>query len=317
MQKRCLTLLLIFIFLGCGLRCYSQTQFSPVISKMEQSLFGIDYSQQSDDARLQRIEKAVYGTTSSSPVDQRVQKLTHDLAADMLGQEIKPKKDTFAEDSDSIKENIPKADSSVNYPIVNSLEQKVLGKENKNIDINQRLANLEQQVFKKTYNDDLNTRVGRLKQAVMPQRLAYNDNDDDSGDNLPDDLSQAGDASGLAADIPDIRQPGSPNINDADDNDFYADPDSGVKVPLAALERSILKKSFPNDTVANRLTRLELMVFNSTFADDDAKTRFDRIASAYQAKRSSQKYDNNRFSQHMATAMEVGAFLLCILAAIL
>lgn len=316
MQKRCLTLLLIFIFSGLGTRCYSQTQFSPIISKMEQSLFGIEYAQQSDDARLQRIEKAVYGTTSSSPIDKRVQKLTQDMSADMLGQEIKPQKDTFAQDSDSIKENVPKADSSVNYPIVNNLEQKVLGKEYKNVDINQRLANLEQQVFKKTYSDDLNTRVDRLRQAVMPQRLAYGDDDDGSG-NLPDELSQAGDASGLAADIPDIRQRAMPSLNDADDSDSDPDSVSDITVPLSALERCILKKSFPNDTVNNRLTRLELMVFNSTFSDDDSRTRFDRIASAYQAKRSSKKYDNNRFSQHMATAVELGAFLLCILAAIL
>lgn len=316
MQKRCLTLLLIFIFSGLGTRCYSQTQFSPIISKMEQSLFGIEYAQQSDDARLQRIEKAVYGTTSSSPVEQRVQKLTQDMSADMLGQEIKPQKDTFAQDSDSIKENVPKADSSVNYPIVNNLEQKVLGKEYKNVDINQRLANLEQRVFKKTYSDDLNTRVDRLRQAVMPQRLAYGD-DDDGSSNLPDELSQAGDASGLAADIPDIRQRAVPSLNDADDSDSDPDSVSDITVPLSALERCILKKSFPNDTVNNRLTRLELMVFNSTFSDDDSRTRFDRIASAYQAKRSSKKYDNNRFSQHMATAVELGAFLLCILAAIL
>lgn len=313
MQKRCLTLLLIFIFSGFGLRAYSQSQFSPIISKMEASLFGIDYSQQSDDARLQRIEKSVYGTASSAPIDKRVQKLTQDLSADMLGQEIKPQKDTFAQDSDNVKENIPKADSTVNYPIVNNLEQKVLGKEYKNVDINQRLATLEQQVFKKTYNDDLNARVDRLRQAVMPERVAYGGGEDEDSDNLSDALPQANNPSGYAADIPDLRQQG---LSDGSDSDDYS-PSSDITVPLSALERSILRKSFPNDTVSNRLARLELMVFNSTFSDDDERARFDRIASAYQAKKSSRKYDNNRFSQHMATAMEVGAFLLCILAAIL
>jgi hypothetical protein len=69
--------------------------------------------------------------------------------------------------------------------------------------------------------------------------------------------------------------------------------------------------------VSNRLTRLELNVFSSTFPDDDEQTRLGRIASAYQAKKTSHKYDSNKFAQHAATAMQVGAVLLMILAAIL
>lgn len=312
MLKRFLTLFLISIISGLFSVAYSQTQFSPIISKMETSLFGIEYSQQTDETRLSRIETAVYGSPSSNPVDKRVKKLTQDLAADLYGQEIKPKSDTFAEDTDAIKE-MPKADNSVNYPIVNSIEKKVLGSEYKNLDINKRLCNLEQQIFKKTYNDDLNARVDRLKMAVMPEKLAYSDSDND--DNQVEELSQGNAPSGFAANIPQLRQRQLPSGDDYDDGD--SDAVSDIAVPLASLEKCILKKSFPNDTVANRLTRLELMVFNSTFADDDTRTRFDRLASAYQAKKSSQKYDNNRFAQHMAAAMEVGAFLLCILAAIL
>ncbi|MDD3436785.1 MAG: hypothetical protein PHC64_06520, partial [Candidatus Gastranaerophilales bacterium] len=92
---------------------------------------------------------------------------------------------------------------------------------------------------------------------------------------------------------------------------------SDIMIPLASLEKSILKKSFPDDTTSNRLTRLELSVFSSTFAEDDPQTRIDRLASARQAQKSSKKYDNNKFSQHMATAMQIGAFLLMVLAAVL
>jgi len=93
--------------------------------------------------------------------------------------------------------------------------------------------------------------------------------------------------------------------------------DSDIVVPLGALEKKILRKSYPNDAVQTRLVRLETKVFQSTFTQDDEQTRLDRISSAYQAQKSSKKYDNNKFSQHMATAMQVGAFLLMILAVVL
>ncbi len=90
---------------------------------MEKSLFGVDYSSQNDVMRLKRLEEAVYGN-SFSIVSQRVNKLSEDLSADLIGQEIKPKRDTFAEEDDGYKEQIPKADSNISYPTVDNLEKK-------------------------------------------------------------------------------------------------------------------------------------------------------------------------------------------------
>ena len=314
-----------------GDRCFAVSQFSPSLTRMEKSLFGIDYSTQDDNARLKRIEEVVYGapSTSVSSVPQRVDKLTKDLAADLIGQEINPKKDTFAEDEDGYKEAIPKADSSVNYPVVDGLERKVFSKDFKTTDINQRLASLEKNVFKKTYNDDLNSRVDRLKMAIQPEKVAPRDEYDYDGDSA--ESADASDDSNIykPSDIlsdnapsqnwlsPKMKNQFAPNYNAQNSVlDEYQD-DSDIDVPLAALERSVLKKSFPNDTVSNRLTRLELKVFSSSFADDDAQTRLDRVASAHQAQRTSKKYDGNKFAQHSAAAMQVGAILLMILAAII
>lgn len=321
-------LFFIFAFSLLGGRCFAVSQFSPSLTRMEKSLFGVDYSTQDDNARLKRIEEVVYGspTTSPSSVPQRVNKLTKDLAADLMGQEIKPKKDTFAEDEEGYKEAIPKADSSVNYPVVDGLERKVFNKDFKTTDINQRLASLEKNVFKKTYNDDLNSRVDRLKMAIQPEKVAQSYDYDDS-----DDSAESGGASSLSdpTDVfgdnpptqswvsPKNRIPISPSYNSQNSVLDEYDGDTDVEIPLAALERSVLKKSFPNDTVSNRLTRMELKVFSSSFADDDAQTRLDRIASAYQAQKTSKKYDGNKFAQHSAAAMQVGAILLMILAAII
>lgn len=314
--KRFIMLIFIAFCMFWGNYCQAQSQFSPVLTKMENSLFGIDYGTQTDKARLQRIEETVYGSASNNSVSERVTKLSKDLSVDVIGQKIKPKKDTFAEDNDSIKENIPKADSSVNYPIVNELEKNVFNKEFKNIEINQRLANLEKNVFKKTYDDDLNSRVDRLKSAVMPKSFANNYSEDDASSYSSDEMPSK------AQELLDNPQLANNNLNTPDYNsnnsvqdDFQGD--SNIVIPLANLEKMVLKKSFPNDNTSNRLSRLELNVFHTAFADDDEQTRMDRIASAYQAKKTSKKYDNNKFAQHAATAMQIGAILLLVLAAVL
>jgi len=119
------------------------------------------------------------------PTIKIIDKLKKDLAVDVIGQQIKPKKDTFEDEQDSQAEKIPKADSNVNYPVINELEKRVFNKDYKTIEVTQRLTNLEQNVFKKTYNDDLNARVDRLKTAVMPEKNFTADSNDDAGRAAP------------------------------------------------------------------------------------------------------------------------------------
>ena len=320
-MKRFGILFYIVLFFVWGSACYAQSQFSASLTQMEKSLFGVDYSSQNDDARLKRIEEIVYGQASSTSLAQRVSKLSKDLSADLMGHEIKPQKDTFSESEDGYSERVPKADSSVNYPVVNNLEQKVFRKEFKVMDINQRLANLEQNVFKKVYSDDLNSRVERLKAALMPpEKIAEVSEPDNSPENddssTPDDILSQNAPLGRSYFGPNTNQ-SVPSYNSQSNltDDYQAN--MGLDVSLGALEKSVLRKSFPDDTVSNRLTRLELKVFNSSFVDDDEQTRFDRVASAYQAKKTSKKYDGNKVSQRVSTAVQVGAILLMILAAVL
>lgn len=311
MSKRFRILFFIFVYLILGIKCEAQSQLSTILTKMEKSLFGIDYNSQSDDIRLKRIEEIVYGKTSLNPVPQRVNKLSQDLSADLIGQEIKPKRDTFAEDEDTPKEKILKADGNINYPIVNSLEKKVFNKEFKNIEITQRLANLEQNVLRKTYNDDLNTRVERLKFAIMPNKISDSEvGNEEESSYAPDEI--------ITQALPPRNSYYTPPVYNSQNSVLDDYPGStDIVIPLAALEKKVLKKSFPDDTVSNRLTRLELNIFSSTFQDDDEQTRFDRVASAHQAKKTSKKYDSNKFAQQSATAMQLGAILLMILAAVI
>lgn len=305
LRKAFLTIILFVVF---GSDALAQSQFSPVITKMENSIFGIDYSSQSDEMRLKRLEENIYGTTSPKSVEQRVAKLSKDLSADLMGQEIKPKEDSFAEDESTPAEEIPKADKNINYPIVNQLENQIFKKEYKSMDINQRLANLEQNVFKKVYNDDLNTRVERLRTSLIPSSFAAPASEEESTFDYDDVLSQ---------NTPDNDKYFYKNYNKNDSvlDEYQSSAD--VTVPLGALEKSVFRKSFPDDSVSSRLSRLEAQVLKSNFSQEDPQTRLDRLSSAQRAQKSAGKYDNNRFSQHMSTAMQLGALVLMVLACIL
>lgn len=307
-----LILILIMSFVAMEGKGFAQSQFSPIITKMENSLFGIDYKTQNDAMRLKRLEEQVYGQSSSQPISKRVEKLKQDLSADLIGQEIKPKSDTFADESDRIKEDIPKEDSSVNYPIVNKLENQVYKKEFKKLDINKRLANLEQKTFNKVYNDDLNTRVERLKSKLLPESALPEDYTAESFD--PDNI--------FDDNFPPKQSIAPRERNNFDYNskksvlDEY-DANTDISVPLAAMERSLYQKAYADDTVSHRLGRIETQMFNSSFTQDDPQTRMERITSAKRAQKSSSKYDNNKHSQHMSAAMQIGAILLLVLAAVL
>jgi len=304
------------------MKAHAQGQFSPLLSKMENSLFGINYDSQNDEVRLKRIEKVVYGEPSTKPVQQRVEKLKKDLVVDLIGQEIKPKKDTFAEDEHANNadnadktdnDEVAKADSSVNYPAVNMLEDEVFQKEYKTMDINKRLSNLEQKAFNRVYGDDLNTRVERLKAAILLNSKVA------GGNSYDDDYQQSYDTDRIDKQKV-LSQMNSFMTQDYNSSNSVLDSlpsNPNIQVPLSALEKSVLRKSFPDDPVSNRLSRLEAKIFNTSFVQDDEEVRLDRLASAYRAKKSSKKYDNNKSAQHMSTAVQIGAMLLMVLAFVL
>ena len=89
------------------------------------------------------------------------------------------------------------------------------------------------------------------------------------------------------------------------------------KANITTVENSILRRSFQNDSMQNRLARLENAMFGTQFSNDDEQTRLNRISSAYKAQKSSARYDSNKFSQNMSTAIQIGSMLLMILACIL
>ena len=319
---------IIFLSTNCA---FSQSQFSAILTNMEKSLFGIDYSNQKEEIRLARIEENIYGEKSTGDIKNRIARLKVDINADLMGQEIKPKEDTFMEDSDHIKSDMPKEDKSVNYPIVDELEMKIFNKQNKALDIYTRISMMEKQEFSQTYsNEDLNTRVERLKSALLPQKKQNDFLYEDENENFLSDTNLASQNSGynyFSADSTPKNlfnnnsfnfpfQNKSQNNNNSYSNNTNFDDNIGSNA-IETLEKGILKKNYPSDTIDVRISRMEEKLFQVEFLDDDTQTRLNRLSSAYNAKLSSGRYENNKMSQHMSTAIQIGTIVLMILACIL
>lgn len=309
MKKFVISLCIILSINGCA----AAGQYSQILDKIENSLYGFTYTTSDDASRLDRIEQSVYGQSrTNQAVSERVAKLNKDMSAELLGQEITPKEDTFAEEDDYretiAEEKMPPAGANVDYPSINELEKKLFKQEFKNKDLNSRLAKLEKQTFGQTYdNDAFSSRVERLQAKIKPDSLMNNSIAQDSneyfeGNSVPLDKDYS---------LSEYQPP------EFDYDAYNASHQKPVRINLASVEKTIFKQSFNQDSMDNRLARLESTMFGTTFDTDSESDRLRRISSAYKALKTASKYDSNKFSQNMATAMQIGTLLLMILACVL
>lgn len=289
------------------------SQYSQILDNIENSLYGFTYTTSDDASRLSRIEESVYGQAKpNQSTQQRIAALNKDMSAEQIGQEITPKEDTFMEEDDYretiAQEEMPPAGANVDYPSINELEKKVFKQEFKNQDLNSRLAKLEKETFGQTYdNDAFASRVERLQAKIKPDSLMNNSIAQDSneyyeGGSVPLDQNY---------NLSEYQPP------EFDYDAYNARNQKPVRINLASVEKTIFKQSFNQDSMDNRLARLESTMFGTTFDSDSESDRLRRISSAYKAMKTASKYDSNKFSQNMATAMQIGTLLLMILACVL
>lgn len=292
-----LMFLYIFIFTGFNVEAVTQKSDS-LITKIENDIYGFDYSNDSAQNRISRLEKTVYGKSSNGDINKRIKKLSGDISADVIGLEIEPTEDSFKED-----EAI--ADSSVNYPIVDEIEQKIFNQTYKNRDFHSRIVAIERKIFGKIYDvDDYSTRMDRIKAKIMPETIAINSYNDDfrSQSYYDNDTLTSNDLSGLSGNR--FKMPfGQKNYTRPYAN--YGDMTGG----------SAMLPSNPN--LNDELAQLEYETFGTEFSNEDTALRIKRLNSVSKAKKSASKYDSNKFSQRMSTAMEIGAMILMILAMVL
>ena len=324
------TLILMVILLYTIITADAASQNAQLFDKIENSLYGYTYSNDNDQTRLNRIEETVYGNVKTGQMQGRISKLKEDLSADLIGQEIEPKENTFADDDESwVFAKEPAEASKMDYPVIDEMEKEVFKKENKGQNIKTRLTALETKMFGKSYeNDDLYTRTERLKAKIKPNNfvsniLAKQENNFYNGDIGKFDqnyhLDSYGDT-GFDYDSFNNRQNQMmyPNYSDYDDmmnRQSYAKPSKPLNI--STIEKTLYKKKFEDEPMPERLSRIESSVFGTTFASDSDSERIERISSAIQAQKSARRYDSNKFSQNMATAFQIGTLILMVLACIL
>lgn len=299
------------LILGLNINCvYAQNS---ILNKIEDALYGFQYESQNDTERLSRIEETVYGEKKTGTNAQRLAKLEKDLAANLLGQEISPVEDTFAE-SEEFTEELADTGANINYPAVNELEQHVFKQEFRDKKLKDRLAALEEKTFGKTYTDDLSTRVDRLKAEIKPKSLMDNAIAQSSNEYYDEDVVHLNEDYKLS----EYNPPSEFSYEDYNArNHTFPFANKSRKMNLSAMENAVLNRSYPNDSTDTRLSRLESQMFGTIFDSDEQEERLNRLSSAYKAQKTATRYDSNRFSQNMATAMQIGTILLMVLACIL
>lgn len=287
-------LVVLFIFMVLPVYAPAKVSQSDSITAIESSVFGYDYKNESDAERISRIEQYLYGAKKAGDIQSRIKNIKNDIGYTEPPEVVN--KPALNEPKDLKKSVNPdlmalKEDASVEYPIVDKMEQAVFNTTYKSENIYKRLDRLETKVFNKTTNESLNDRVDALSRVIVPVR----------------------------------KQPAANAYSYSEDelNTYYANSgldavnDNTVPFQLAVLEQELLRGNYQNDNISNRLSRLEEKMFKRTFATDSDISRLQRLMVAYDAKKNSYKYENNRKMQNMATVSQLGGILLMILAILL
>lgn len=281
------------------------------LSVMENSIFGTDYPNQKIEERLSRLEENVYGKKKSGKPADRMAKLSKDMNADLLGQEITPETGMGEMISQELEENKP--DSSVEYPILTDVEKHLAIKDTSKQSLHSRLVTIEKKLFNNVYDtDDYYTRVERIKGKVYgtPDLVAQGLGPRDVV--IPEYSAQAQDVWGMDEIMGEVE-------------DDYLRPQRGLHRnfggnsgnKISALERKLFKHTYPDEENTDRLARLESSVFDTEFYYDDENERINRLEGAIKGQRSANKYDSNKFQQGLNTALQIGAMVLMVLAFIL
>lgn len=293
MKKFLITIFLIISLFGSNSLVYSAiNQQNAEITKIENNIYGFDYSKNKLEDRVARLEKSIYGKNFTGTTEQRLKKIIGDISAEQMGNEIIPTEDTFKYVDDTV------ADSTVDYPIVDEIEQKLFNTTYKNRDFHTRIVMIERKLFGKIYDvEDYSTRMDRIKSEVMPERLAH-----EKVYGYDDPSISSNDLSGINSSRYASKFYGQKN---------YTRPYANYG------EYASNENPLTNGNLEDELAKLEYSTFGTEFSNDDAKTRIKRLNSANKAQKNRSRYDNQRFQRHMSTAMEIGAMLLMILAMVL
>ncbi len=281
MTRLFITLIIITM---CSLPICAAEPIAQQIGDIEYSLWGYEYNKESDQERVLRIEKQLFGEGSpKATLQERIEKIN-----EALGIETEKETASVVQELKKIVAEEMTADTNINYPVIDRLEKEFLSKQYSHESIYKRLDRLEKRVYGAIQTGDLDSRVSRLSASSTYTQTP----------NTPQNSYTYSQNFG--------RNP-----------EFYAENGDDTLLQIAGLEMSLLGKTYGHDPLALRLNRLERKIFHRDFSTDSNLTRIQRIQAASVAKKTSRYYDSNKFNKFASTGMQLGSFILMILAFIL
>ena len=243
-------------------------------------------------AQLSNIEKSLFGVEYKKESEaQRIKRIEKQV----YGEEYKEKdiqkrinkiNETLGlegseEDIEAIKKEVDNIQAKgVSYPAIDRLENHLLGRTYDGEGVYSRVERLEKKVFNSKQDGDLNQRVERLSATIS-------END------------------------PTVAYEKQNTYNDWQYNK------NDVMLQISGLEQSMFRKTYEQDPLEVRLNRLERKIFQRDFSSDDVSLRIQRIQAAATATRTAKYYDGNKFQKVTSTGLQIGSFVLMILALIL
>lgn len=275
-------ILIIFLFLNFNIAVFANADVAQ-ISKMEQVIWGFEYSKDDVSKRLSRIENNVLGTVNSKlSTQQRIKKLNEAIGLESYEDSLKQ---AYELDSTEV--------AGVNYPQIDSLEYQMFLQTYEKENIYKRLERLEKKLFGSAQDGNLASRTDRLKAYLRQDTVAQNPNY-----HIERPYQQTQDIETYMG-----------SQNKYENSDMY--------IQLAGLETVLFSKTYSQDPVGLRLNRLERKIFQRDFSSDDDYLRIQRLQAAANAQQTAKIYEANKIQKITSTGMQLGSLLLMILALIL
>lgn len=307
------------------------------LSIIEQDIFGIEYNEETETKRLNRIEESIFGEIQKGTSEQRIKRI-----AETSGINFEPKK--TQEEKRIAQADITPEASNVSYPIIDMMEEKVFNKNYQGENVYKRVARLEEKVFGKASEGELSDRTDKLKASLLAVKQDNDDSDiiypqKTAGNNpsyqTPQEYNYQ---ESYSLNIPSNRNTARNTVNPYKNNynnSYYTfDEKSGDEYgystggaaktfnqsdfdfALTSTENFVLGKSNKKASEEERLETLEKKLFKKTF-NDDKVSRLERIVSVVSAKKNGTTYSENKLEKYLTTGMQIGTILLMILAMVL
>ncbi len=260
------------------------------IAQLEDKLYEHKYPAETDDARLTRIEKFVFGAAQTGTTAERLQRLQASISsqADAIDKPPPPVSQAPAAPVSTATDAVTSSPTfdSANYPRVTELEQDLLNVTYVHEPLPQRLSRLEKKAFgKPSTSNDMCARVDDLDEYAETHNIFKNHKDPLNSSTIAS-ASRPGVFSNSM-----LSGRGFPSSSNSSDND--SDDDAPPKAPvnpfvagvtgtdqrLSAIEEFVYGHNYATRSAQDRLERLEkrLVPYQHNLAQKDVTSRVNNL----------------------------------------